>query len=179
MNAAKVTLAQINGFDRSAFVTALGHLFEHSPWVAEETWSRRPFRDVAHLHSELCATMRAAGKERQLALIRAHPDLAGRLAQQRKLSQESAREQASAGLTTLTEQETTTFQAMNAAYLQRFGFPFVICARLNAKSAIVDAMTARLRNDAEQEFETALAEIEKIARLRLADALRTENLPVQ
>ena len=95
------TLAQLNQADRPAFVAALGHLFEHSPWVADETWSRRPFRDGAHLHAELCVTMRAASRARQLALIRAHPDLAGRLAPQRKLTAESTREQASAGRNTL------------------------------------------------------------------------------
>ena len=95
-------LDQLNALDRAAFTAALGHLFEHSPWVAEETWPKRPFRDPTHLHAELCATMRAAPRERQLALIRAHPDLAGRLAQQNRLTAESTREQASAGLHQLT-----------------------------------------------------------------------------
>jgi OHCU decarboxylase len=139
--------------------------------VADETWPRRPFRDAAHLHAELCATMRSAAPARQLALIRAHPDLAGRLAQQNALTAESTREQASAGLNRLTDAELAEFQRLNTAYLARFGFPFIICARLNAKSAILAAMTARLPQTPAHEFTTALGEIEKIAHLRLNDLL--------
>jgi 2-oxo-4-hydroxy-4-carboxy-5-ureidoimidazoline decarboxylase len=168
-----MTLATLNVLDRAAFTTALGHLFEHSPWVAEETWPSRPFRDLVHLHAELCATMRAASRDRQLALIRAHPDLAGRLAQQTRLTAESTREQASAGLNQLTAAELTGFQALNAAYVTRFGFPFVICARLSNKAAILVAMQTRLAHPPEAEFTTALGEIEKIAQLRLDDALLT------
>jgi 2-oxo-4-hydroxy-4-carboxy-5-ureidoimidazoline decarboxylase len=180
-------IESLNALDRAAFVGALGHLFEHSPWVAEETWPRRPFRDAAHLHAELCATMRAAPRERQLALIRAHPDLGGRLSQplngleplsvsngQRTLTPESAREQASAGLNTLAEEEVAAFQRLNDAYRARFGFPFVICARLNAREAIIAAMQRRLVNAPETEFDAALAEIEKIARLRLDDSLNPD-----
>ena len=166
-----LALAQLNSLDRSAFTAALGHLFEHSPWVAEETWARRPFRDAEQLHAELCATMRSATRERQLALIRAHPDLAGRLAQQRKLTAESTREQARAGLNSLTAEELAEFQKLNDAYRARFEFPFIICARLNAKDAILGAMKTRIANSSEIEFQTALAEIEKIARLRLTDVL--------
>lgn len=169
------TLASLNALDRSAFTTALGHLFEHSPWIEEETWPRRPFRDAAHLHAELCATMRAAGSTRQHDLIRAHPDLAGRLARQNALTADSTREQASAGLDRLTEVELAEFQRLNTAYLARFGFPFIICARLNAKSAILAAMQARLSNAPEIEFATALGEIEKIAQLRLNDFLQSST----
>jgi 2-oxo-4-hydroxy-4-carboxy-5-ureidoimidazoline decarboxylase len=170
-----VTLADINAMDRAAFVHTLGHLFEHSPWVAEETWSRRPFRDAARLHAELCATMRSAPRERQLALIRAHPDLAGRLAQQRKLTADSTHEQASAGLNVLTAAELGEFQKLNDAYRARFDFPFIICARLNAKEAILAAMRSRVSNPVDVEFQTALGEIEKIARLRLDDLLARES----
>ncbi len=165
-------LETLNDSDRAAFTAALGHLFEHSPWVAEETWPRRPFADAAQLHAALCATMRAAPHERQLALIRAHPDLAGRLAQQRALTAESNREQASAGLDRLGAEELAAFQALNGAYRARFGFPFIICARLNARDAILTALRARALNSAEAEFQTALAEIEKIAQLRLNDFLK-------
>ena len=168
------TLQQINALDRTAFTAALGHLFEHSPWVAEETWARRPFGDAGHLHTELSATMQAAPRARQLALINAHPDLAGRLAQQNRLTAESTREQTSAGLHQLTAAELAEFQRMNADYRARFGFPFIICARLNAKAAIMAAMRARITNSPEAEFATALGEIEKIARLRLDDLLQAE-----
>lgn len=166
-----MTLSEINALDRAGFTAALGHLFEHSPWVAEAAWVRRPFRDAAQLHAELCAAMRAVAREKQLALINAHPDLAGRLAQQNKLTAESKQEQASAGLSRLREEELAEFQRQNAAYRARFGFPFIICARLNAKDAILAAMRARIGNTSEQEFQTALGEIEKIAQLRLNDFL--------
>ena len=167
-------LAQLNSSDRAAFTSALGHLFEHSPWVAEETWARRPFRDAAHLHAELCATMRAAPLVQQRALIEAHPDLAGRLARQNQLTAESTREQASAGLSRLSDAELAEFQKLNDRYRQKFGFPFIICARLNAKDAILAAMKTRIGNSPEQEFAAALGEIEKIAELRLNDALRPD-----
>lgn len=166
-----VTLETLNHSDRAAFVAALGHLFEHSPWVAAETWPRRPFADARTLHEALCVTMRAAPRERQLALIRAHPDLAGRLAQQRQLTTDSTREQASAGLDRLSDAELADFTRRNETYKARFGFPFIICARLNAKDAIVGAMAVRVSNSSEAEFATALGEIEKIAWLRLQDVL--------
>ena len=162
-------LSELNALDRAGFVAAVGHLFEHSPWVADETWPRRPFRDAEHLHAELCATMRGAPQERQLALIDAHPDLAGRLARERKLTTESTKEQTSAGLNALSEAELAEFQRLNAAYRERFGFPFIICARLNNRGTILEAMRTRLGNETEQEFHTALREIEKIAALRLKD----------
>ena len=166
------SLPSLNALDRPSFTAALGHLFEHSPWVAEETWPEHPFRDAGHLHDELCATMRAAPKTKQLALICAHPDLAGRLAQQNQLTVESTREQASAGLNAMSATELATFQKLNESYRTRFGFPFIICARLNARDAILAAMQARLGNSPETEFHTALGEIEKIAQLRLDDFLR-------
>ena len=165
-------LEKLNSSDQAAFVATLGHLFEHSPWVAEETWPQRPFASREALHAALCATMRGATRERQLALIRAHPDLAGRLAQQKKLTAESTREQASAGLDQLTDAELAAFTAQNDTYKAKFGFPFIICARLNAKAAIIAAMHARVGNGADVEFNTALGEIEKIAWLRLQDVLK-------
>jgi 2-oxo-4-hydroxy-4-carboxy-5-ureidoimidazoline decarboxylase len=165
------TLAKLNQSERGAFTAALGHLFEHSPWVAEETWPRRPFRDATHLHAELCATMRAAPFNRQLDLLHAHPDLAGRLALAGQLTSESSQEQASAGLDRMGAAELAAFQTLNDAYRARFGFPFIICARLNARATILAAMQSRLANTPEQEFSTALGEIEKIAWLRLQDLL--------
>jgi 2-oxo-4-hydroxy-4-carboxy-5-ureidoimidazoline decarboxylase len=164
----RVALADLNAGGRSAFVAALGHLFEHSPWVAAETFERRPFLDPVQLHAELGATMRGADRERRLALIRAHPDLAERMG---KLTAASQREQSGAGLDQLGEAELAEFQALNAAYRARFGFPFVICARLNAREAILQAMRHRLKNEPAAEEKAALAEIEKIAWLRLGDIM--------
>ncbi|MEO6004528.1 MAG: 2-oxo-4-hydroxy-4-carboxy-5-ureidoimidazoline decarboxylase [Opitutus sp.] len=169
-----VTLAQLNSSDQAKFTATLGHLFEHSPWVAEETWSRRPFRDRAHLLAELCATMRAASADRQRALIEAHPDLAGRMAQLGQLTAESKREQASAGLNLMSADEMAAFQKLNTAYRDRFGFPFIICARLNARDAIRAEMQRRIHHSPAEEHAAALAEIEKIAALRLGDLLGPE-----
>jgi 2-oxo-4-hydroxy-4-carboxy-5-ureidoimidazoline decarboxylase len=166
-------ISELNSADRTAFTAVLGHLFEHSPWVAEETWPKRPFASAEALHAALCATMRGASRDRQLALIRAHPDLAGRLAQQKQLTAESTREQASAGLDRLTDAELASFTRQNDAYKAKFGFPFIICARLNAKAAILSAMQTRGGNAPDVEFATALGEIEKIAWLRLQDVLKS------
>lgn len=166
-----MTFDELNAMDRASFVGSLGHLFEHSPWVAEETFDRRPFRDAEHLHRALCATMRAATDERKLALIGAHPDLAGRLARQGALTAASAREQASAGLDRLAAAEQNEIEDLNARYRERFGFPFILCARLSNKDGILAALRLRVSSTREAEIETALAEIEKIARLRLADVI--------
>jgi OHCU decarboxylase len=162
----RVTLAGLNSCDRATFVAALGHLFEHSPWVADEAFVGRPYRDPEHLHAGLCAAVGGADAARQLALIRAHPDLATRL---QGLTAASAREQAGAGLDRLTGAEAAEFRELNDAYRTRFGFPFVICARLNARDAILAAMRERLKNGPGEERAAALGEIEKIAWLRLQE----------
>jgi 2-oxo-4-hydroxy-4-carboxy-5-ureidoimidazoline decarboxylase len=169
------TLASLNSCDRAAFVAVLGPLFEHSPWVAEDTFAQRPFADKDALHAALCKTMLNAPTGHQLALVRAHPDLAGRLAQAGELTPESAREQSAAGLDRLTAGEALEIERLNRAYKGRFGFPFVICARLNAKHTILASMRTRLGNHPQEELSTALGEIAKIARLRLNEAIPTET----
>jgi 2-oxo-4-hydroxy-4-carboxy-5-ureidoimidazoline decarboxylase len=168
-----VPIAALNACDRDAFVAALGHIFERSPWVAEATYDRHPFRDAPQLHGELCAALRAAPEARQLELIRAHPDLAGRLSRPADLTGESRSEQASAGLDSLTQDEGAELARLNRAYRERFGFPFVICARLSDRKSILAALRHRLENDTRAEREVALAEIEKIAWLRLQDAVES------
>lgn len=170
-----LTLSALNSCGQGAFVAAIGHLFEHSPWVAADTFARRPFRDADALHAALCETVMGAPAARQLALVRAHPDLAGRLAGAGALTAASAREQAAAGLDRLAPDEAGEIGRLNEAYRSRFGFPFVICARLNAKGAILASMLARLGNSPEAELSTALGEIAKIARLRLNEAIAKEN----
>jgi 2-oxo-4-hydroxy-4-carboxy-5-ureidoimidazoline decarboxylase len=169
------TLTDLNACERDAFVAILGHLFEHSPWVASETFEKRPFSDLDSLHAALCTTMRGAPVEWQVALVRAHPDLAGRIAKAGELTASSAREQSAAGLDRLGAQEQEEIQRLNDGYKAKFGFPFVICARLNAKDTVVAAMRARSRNSREAELSTALDEIAKIARLRLNEAIKKEN----
>jgi OHCU decarboxylase len=166
-----MTLLQLNSLSRDEFVRVVGPVFEHSPWIAEVTWGRRPFENTEALHHALCATVLVASSEKQLALIRAHPDLVGKLALAGQLTKESTGEQASAGLDRLTSQEVELFQTNNAAYKARFGFPFVICARLNKKAAILAGFNTRLNNSREQEIQTALGEIFKIAELRLRDLI--------
>ncbi len=167
----KFTLAQLNGLSREEFTRSVGPVFEHSPWIAAATWAQRPFATVEELLAALCETVRTASAEQQLALIRAHPDLVGRLALAGQLTRESTSEQASAGLDQLSPEEIALFQSHNAAYQARFSFPFVICARLNKKAAILAGFNARLQNSRDQEIATALAEIFKIAELRLRDLI--------
>ncbi|HJZ46739.1 MAG TPA: 2-oxo-4-hydroxy-4-carboxy-5-ureidoimidazoline decarboxylase [Roseiflexaceae bacterium] len=166
-----MTLATVNDLSRSDFVAALGPLFEGSPWIAEATWAARPFPTVDTLHQALCATIYSAPVERQIALIQAHPDLAGKAAIAGELTAESTREQSSAGLNRLTPDEYAAFTRLNGAYREKFGFPFVICAREHNKTSILEHFAIRLEHGRSQEIDTALAEIAKIARLRLLDTV--------
>jgi OHCU decarboxylase len=149
----------------------LGGLFEHSPWVAEAAWRRRPFGSVAELHAALGAAMREAPRERQLELIRAHPELAGREAEAGTLTRESTHEQRSAGLDRLTAGELEALRRLNKSYRERFGFPLIVCVREHTKDSLIAWGNARLEHSREQEIDIALGEITKISRLRLADLL--------
>jgi OHCU decarboxylase len=155
--------------DRDTFVERYGPMFEHSPWVAEDAWEHGPFADREALARALEQAMYAAPRDRQLALIRAHPDLAGRAAVEGTLTASSQREQAAAGLDRLTPDEYETFRRTNAAYRERFGFPLVVCAREHTKDSILRTAAERLDHTPEQEIDVALGEIAKIARLRLKD----------
>jgi OHCU decarboxylase len=169
MNKARIPVARVNALDREAFVRLLGPVFEHSPWIAEAAWPQRPFTKRLLLLGALCAAVEDADEARQLALIRAHPDLVGRAALAGSLTPESAREQAGAGLDRLSAEEVAQFQEFNRRYREKFGFPFVICARRNKKEAILAAFPARLAHGPEEERRAALMEIFKIASLRLED----------
>lgn len=161
----------VNELDRAAFVERFGPLFEHSPWVAEAAWRDRPFADREALYDALVTAMHAAPRERKLALIRAHPDLAGKAAVEGTLTDSSKREQASAGLDRLTPDEYAAFTRTNSAYRERFGFPFVVCAREHTKESILRVASERLANSEDEEIRVALEEIAKIARLRLEEIL--------
>jgi OHCU decarboxylase len=164
-------LSELNAGSQERFVAVCGPLFEHSPWIAERTATRRPFKTREYLYSELCATVEAASTEDQLGLVRGHPDLVGRAALAGTLTRESTGEQKAAGLGDLSPDDVRRFQEYNAAYREKFGFPFVICARENKKDAMLAAFPIRLQNSREQELRMALGEIYKIARLRLWDAV--------
>jgi OHCU decarboxylase len=167
----RTSLHSLNQTTREHFVAVCGPLFEHSPWIAERTWLKRPFASVDSLHVALCRTMYSATSEEQVRLIQCHPDLVGRLAREGRLTRESTAEQSAAGLTHLTDEDVAAFDRFNQQYREKFGFPFVICARENRKAAILAAFPVRLNNTRAQEIQTALDEIAKIARLRLLDAV--------
>ena len=166
-----LTISQLNRLGQTEFVRVVGPVFEHSPWIAETAFTKKPFADLENLHRALCETVKNSGEEKQLALIRAHPDLVGKIALAGQLTKESTNEQASAGLNKLSPEEIDLFQKQNAAYKNKFGFPFVICARLNKKDAFFAGFETRLKNSREQEIKTALEEIFKIAELRLRDLI--------
>ena len=177
MTRTRWTLQEINSWDQDTFEARLGFVFEDSPWIARAASAARPFAGLDELHQALCRVMYDAPIERQLALIRAHPDLVGRAALAGTLTPESNREQAAAGLDQLTGDEIATFTRQNQAYRAKFDFPFVICARENKKESILAGFAMRLGHSRDQEIAIALGEIAKIARLRLFDAVAATDSP--
>lgn len=156
------------------FVAAYGGVFEHSPWIAERAFALElgPAHDTAlGLHNALARIFRSASADERMAVITAHPDLAGKLAQARRLTAESTAEQASAGLDALTDAERAAFTELNEAYQEKFGFPFIIAVRDHDKASILAAFRARLAHDRDTEFATACAQVERIAELRLREML--------
>jgi len=166
-----LALVDINALDEAGFTQALGFVFELSPWVVTRAHSARPFVSREALHAAMMAVLEAAPEADRLALIRAHPELAGKAAIAKTLTAESQSEQASAGLDRLTPDEFARFHELNAAYGAKFGFPFIICVRLNDKSSILSAMTRRLAHDRISEIDEAIGQIGLISRLRLFDAV--------
>lgn len=160
--------------DRETFVAQFGGVFEHSPWIAGVAWDaglpEHPWT-AETVHEALAAAMRSGSEEQQRALIDAHPDLAGRLARAGRLTADSTREQASAGLDLLTDEERARFTELNARYKAKFAMPFIMAVKGRTKEEILAAFEARLDNDPAAEFATALEEIERIALLRLKEML--------
>ena len=160
--------------DKATFVARFGGVFEHSAWIAERAYELElgPAHDSAvGLHNALGRIFRSALPEERLGVLRAHPDLAGKLAAAKRLTDDSTNEQASAGLDALTDAERDQFQTLNAAYVARHGFPFIIAVRDNTKSSILAAFQTRIANDTATEIATACAQVERIAALRLKDML--------
>ena len=160
--------------DRAAFVARFGGVYEHSPWVAERAWAMElgPAHDNAQgLAAAMARTFREAAPEERLATLRAHPDLAGKLAQARRLTADSAAEQAHAGLDALTDEERAAFGALNAAYTARHGIPFIIAVRDHDRAGILAAFRARLDNPTDAEIAAACAQVERIAAIRLQGML--------
>ncbi|CUH39394.1 Uric acid degradation bifunctional protein [Jannaschia seosinensis] len=164
-----------SAMDRETFVTRFGGVFEHSPWIAERAHERElgPAHDVAvGLHNALCRVFRTASDAERLGVLKAHPDLAGKLAQAKRLTAESAAEQSSAGLDALTDAERTAFEARNDAYMQKHDFPFIIAVRDHDKAGIMAAFEARTANDTATEMSEACRQVERIALHRLKDMLK-------
>lgn len=157
----------MNNDERQAFVERYGGIYEHSPWVAERAFERAAGKAGDELAGLLAACVDSASRERKLALIRAHPDLAGRAAVAGELTASSTAEQASAGLDRCTPQEFERLHSLNSRYREKFGFPFVLAVRNSTRTQIIQAIERRLHRDEEAEFQTAIDEIHKIARLRL------------
>jgi len=155
---------------RAAFVAAFADIYEHSPWVAESVFAEGIGSEddvIEHLHGRMARVLLNAGREAQLALINAHPDLAGKAAMRGELTAASTSEQAGAGIDACSTEEFARFGELNAAYKARFGFPFIMAVKGSDRQQILDAFAQRLHNTPEQEFARALAEINRIALLRL------------
>ncbi len=168
-------MSEVNALKRDAFTAALGGVFERSPWVAERAWPMRPFAGVDALHAGMMRCMRAASREEQLALLRAHPELAGKEAAAGTLTRSSSGEQERLGFTALSRTELERIAALNRSYREKFGFPCIVALRLHATRATVLAeMERRAGNDAQAEIALALEQIGHIARGRL-DKLLAED----
>jgi len=160
-----MTLREINGLSREDFVKALGWVFEDSPWVAEQAWSLRPFASAVELHGAMRQQVEEAALERQLALLRAHPDLGIRV----RMSEASTREQAGAGLNQLTKEEHESLLALNREYRERFGFPFLLAVKRSTNRDIIEALSRRVHSTPENEFREALEQVYRIAWFRLQE----------
>lgn len=165
-----MTLDALNHSPPEAFVAALGGIFEHSPWVAERVAAQRPFASVEALHAAMCRAVAEAGGTLQMALIRAHPQLAGKAAIRGELTEASTNEQRGAGLDQCTPEEFADITRLNADYEARFGFPFILAVKGHTRASIIANMRARIAHGREAEIAEALKQIERIARFRL-DAL--------
>ncbi|MGB3740564.1 MAG: 2-oxo-4-hydroxy-4-carboxy-5-ureidoimidazoline decarboxylase [Castellaniella sp.] len=165
-----MTLTDLCALPQAEFSHELSGIFEHSPWIPQRAWAARPFATVDDLHHAMVQVVQQASLAEQLALITAHPELAGKEAAEGRLTDASTHEQRGAGLDQCSAQELKRLRGLNAAYRQRFGFPFVIAVKGRSRYQIMDAVEARLENDRDTELATCLDQIAQIARFRL-DAL--------
>ena len=166
-----VDMAAINAMDQAAFVAKFGGIFERSPWVAEAAWNKRPFASIDEMHASMVSVVKYAPLPRQLALLQAHPDLAGKEAQAGGMTSSSVSEQASAGLNSLSKPEIEAISNDNAAYKAKFGFPFIIAVRMHTKEGIFFDFAQRLSNDTQTEYQNDLQNVYAITRLRLGSLL--------
>jgi 2-oxo-4-hydroxy-4-carboxy-5-ureidoimidazoline decarboxylase len=162
-----MTLADVNTATCDQFVIALGWVFEHSPWVAERAWRHRPFATIAQLHRAMMSEVLAATADERVALIRAHPDLGTRA----RMTDASTGEQAGAGLASLGRADFERLQSLNAAYRERFGFPFLFAVKDSTTRQVLDTLAARLGASPEDELAEAVRQVSRIAWFRLHDTL--------
>lgn len=160
-------MGPINSMDRAAFVQKFGGIFEKSPWVAEKAWEKRPFSSLDEMHAAMVNVVKSAPLPSQLALLQSHPDLAGKEAQAGAMTASSVSEQASAGLNALSKAEIAQISDFNAAYKQKFGFPFIIAVRMHTKEGIFFDFSRRLQNDTKTEYANDLQNVYAITLLRL------------
>jgi len=163
----QTTLSELNACSKDDFVAALANIFEHSPWIAEQTASMRPFAGVNQLFDAMKAAVDRAPSELRLALIKAHPDLADKTQRAAGLTAESSAEQNSVGLDRLSDAEYVAFERVNNAYRSKFGFPYIVCVRRHTKDSILRDFERRLPNDARTETQKSIEEICRIAALRV------------
>jgi len=166
-----MTLAELNAMGRAAFVAELRGVFEHSPWVAEQAFAAAPFATVDALHRAMVDAVRAASRDDQLALIRAHPELAGRAMVRKELTADSTSEQSGAGLDRCSAEELARLAGLNARYNAKFGFPFILAVKGYDRTGVIAEFARRVERDYATEFDEALAQIARIARARLSDKL--------
>jgi 2-oxo-4-hydroxy-4-carboxy-5-ureidoimidazoline decarboxylase len=169
------TLADLNACSRDDFVAALANIFEYSPWIAEQAASARPFAGVNALFAAMKAVVDRAPSELRLALIKGHPDLANKTQRAAGLTAESSDEQNSVGLDRLSDAEYDAFERVNNAYRSKFGFPYVVCVRRHTKDSILRDFERRLPNDANTETQASIAEICRIAALRLDQLVTSDD----
>ncbi len=173
MIAIKLRGPDLAALERARFVELFGGVFEHAPWIAEQAFDTGPFHSIEALHAAMVEVMQQAPRKRQLALIRAHPDLARRAASAGALTVASSAEQASAGLDQCTPAEFERFRELNDRYKEKFRFPFILAVRGRSRAEILAIFQQRLDNPPAAEFEQALNQIARIARLRLEELIRT------
>ena len=162
-----MNVQELNALDEAGFVAMLGGVFEHSPWVAQRAFSSRPFATVSALHTAMVDVVRGAPRDRQLALIRAHPELAGRAMIANTLTADSSSEQSSAGLTRCTPAEYATLVDLNARYNAKFGFPFILAVKGYDRAGVIAEFARRAERDVAEEFAEALEQIARITGFRL------------
>jgi 2-oxo-4-hydroxy-4-carboxy-5-ureidoimidazoline decarboxylase len=172
MTGTTYSIAEINAMPAADFVAALGDVFEHAPWVAERAAAARPYPTVGALHDGLMQAVHDAPAATQLAFLRGHPELGGKLARAGAMTEASRSEQGGLGLDRLDDENFARFARLNAAYRARFGFPFIICVRRHTRASILAEFERRLTNDPDAEIATALTEIGYITRLRLDAKVR-------